>query len=416
MDAVTLRGLLVVMVLWSSAGRAAADENTESDFSETRERKIIKDWNEYDFRLFTFRWGIYSLIDFGTAAQDDDSASQAKVPRDMKIRDFRFTFSGKLATERPITYTMGLMYDGPTDRWFPRETGIQVGIPELWGNVFVGRQKEGISLNKITVGYAVWMMERMPISEATIPVLADGIKWLGGAPNKRANWNVAYFHNDLPKSPATDWYDQAFVARFAVLPLLPDEQGRGSLLHLGAAYHFGQYSDGKAQLHARPESSTAPFFLDTGTFPAKHDHLIGLEAYYRYDSWLAGAEYLFDNIRAPEVGDPFLHGGEAFVAWLVTGETRPYIDLGGKLDFVKPARSVFNGGPGALEAVLHVSYTDLDDGEVQGGTFWRLTPALNWYLDSIASLRLSYGLGYLDRFGVVGRAQFFQGRLEIKLQ
>src|SRR5262249_42473560 len=162
-------------------------------------RKIIKKWNQFDFKLFTFKYGIYTIDDFATSIQGEDARSQVDVSRDFKVRDFRLTFSGKLATERSITYTMGLMYDGPSNTWIPRETGIQVGIPELWGNIFVGRQKEGISLNRITVGYAVWTMERMPMGEATIPILADGIKWLGGLPNHRANWNFAFFHNALSK-------------------------------------------------------------------------------------------------------------------------------------------------------------------------------------------------------------------------
>jgi hypothetical protein len=31
--------------------------------------------------------------------------------------------------------------------------------PELLGHVFVGRTKEGFSLNKVMVGYAGWTME-----------------------------------------------------------------------------------------------------------------------------------------------------------------------------------------------------------------------------------------------------------------
>ena len=78
------------------------------------------------------------------------------------------------------------MYDGATDSWLVRETGIMVEIPEAWGHVFVGRTKEGFSLNKVMVGYAGWTMERATISDATIPILADGVKWLGLSPEARA--------------------------------------------------------------------------------------------------------------------------------------------------------------------------------------------------------------------------------------
>jgi phosphate-selective porin OprO/OprP len=44
-----------------------------------------------------------------------------------------------------------------------------VEIPEIRGHLFVGRTKEGFSLNKVMVGYAGWTMERATTSDATIP-------------------------------------------------------------------------------------------------------------------------------------------------------------------------------------------------------------------------------------------------------
>ncbi len=389
------------------------EKPVESDLGEAPERKIVPKWSEYDLKLLTFRWGIYAIFDAGTSAQNAASVEQVDVNHDVKVRDLRFTVKGRFNLERSVTYTMGLMYDGPSNSWFPRETGIQIAIPELYGNVFVGRQKEGLSLNKITVGYAVWTMERAPINEATIPIMNDGIKWLGGLPNQRANWNVAYFHNFLPKNPATGWYDNIVAARLAVLPMLTEHDG--ALLHLGVGYHWANYSDGEAQLRARPESSTAPYFLDTGVFPARDNHLVVLEAYFQKGPWLCGAEYFLNAVRAPEVGNPLFHGGEAFVAWVVTGEVRPYYALGGKLGFVQPEDSAFQRGPGAVELVLHASYADFDGGNVQGGRFFRLTPQLNWHIDSMVELELNYGLGVLDRFSLTGLTHFFQARIKVMI-
>jgi phosphate-selective porin OprO and OprP len=395
---------------------SAFDDPVESDIAEPPDRRVVKGWNQYDFGFTTFNWGIYTNLDFGNAAQDETAREQVEVNQDAKLRDFRFSFKGRFNLERSITWTAGLMYDAPTDSWFPRETGIQVAFPRLWGALFVGRQKEGISLNKITVGYAVWAMERAPMNDATIPIMNDGIKWFGVTPNERANWNVGYFHNVLPKTPATGWYDDAFVARFAWLPVYSGARAEGSLLHLALAYHYGKYADGEAQLRARPQSSTAPYFLDTGTFPADHDDLVGLEAYYRRNNWMVGSEYLIDSVSSPETGNPVFHGGEVFVSWIATGEIRPYIPQGGKMDFVFPKRSAFEGGMGAVEPVLQVSYTDLDDGTLQGGRFWRITPHINWYLDDMVRLEAAYGLGILDRSGSTGLTHFFQARIQFQVQ
>jgi phosphate-selective porin OprO/OprP len=75
---------------------------------------------------------------------------------------------------------------------------------------------------------------------------------------------------------------------------------------------------------------------------------------------------------------------------------------------------VFEGGPGAVEALLRFSFIDLDDGAIEGGRFWRLTPMVNWYLSDHLRLELAYGISQLDRFGVVGTTQFFQTRLQFQ--
>src|SRR5688572_11957081 len=74
--------------------RRAQEPNAESDFSETEPRGIVKDWNRYDFGFLTFKWGIFTLMDFGTASQSDASKSQVEVKTGYKVRDFRFSFSG----------------------------------------------------------------------------------------------------------------------------------------------------------------------------------------------------------------------------------------------------------------------------------------------------------------------------------
>jgi phosphate-selective porin OprO/OprP len=143
--------------------------------------------------------------------------------------------------------------------------------------------------------------------------------------------------------------------------------------------------------------------------------MVGIEAYYRPGPLLVGTEYFVQKAKAPESGDPTFHGGDAVVSWLVTGETRAYNTRGGFFNQVSPARTVFEGGPGAWELVARVSYIDLDSRGIGGGRFWRLTPMVNWYLSDHLRLEAAYGYGVLDRFGLSGATQFFQSRLQIQL-
>src|SRR5262245_29613635 len=131
----------------------------EADALEAK-RKFVK-WNQYDGPISTLRFGMGLAIDGVSYVQDDESKQQIDVENpDAGLRDFRFLFKGRFKTKRPMSWTLGYMYDGAEKEWRFRQTGIQIGVPELSGNVFVGRTKEGYSQTKVMVGYYIWGVER----------------------------------------------------------------------------------------------------------------------------------------------------------------------------------------------------------------------------------------------------------------
>jgi phosphate-selective porin OprO/OprP len=188
----------------------------------------------------------------------------------------------------------------------------------------------------------------------------------------------------------------------------------GTLLHIGINARKGKLNEGQFQLRSRPEDSAAPYFLDTGKFPASSSRMVGLEAYYRPGPWLFGTEYYVQTVKAREIPDPLFHGGDVSVMWLITGETRSYNTVGGYFRSVSPAKTILEHGPGAWEAVLRFSYGDYNDTGVPGGAFSRVTPMVNWYLTDNARLEIAYGYGVLDRFALKGATQFFQSRLQLE--
>ena len=128
-----------------------------------------------------------------------------------------------------------------------------------------------------------------------------------------------------------------------------------------------------------------------------------------------GSEYFFQNVDAPDSGNPMFHGGEWFATWLITGEVRTYNTRGGYFNQISPKRPVFSGGPGAWEVVAQFSKIDLDSGTLSGGKYWRFTPMVNWYMSDNLRLEFVYGYGSLNRFGLVGKTHFFQSRIQMQL-
>ena len=260
---------------------APIDDTIEAGEAEAKDpvRRLVS-WNEYEGRLFTIRVGGGFLYEYADYAQDENSKAQVDLAAEAKVRDTRLFLKGRLKSfKRAVTWSAGLMYDGPTDEWLVRETGLMIEVPEISGHLFVGRSKEGFSLNKIMVGYAGWTQERATINDATIPILADGIKWLGYAPKIHLLWNVGAYADWLSEGQGFSTYDNQFVGRVAWLPFLSTDGER--LLHLGVDVRYGHPNEGTLKLRSRPESFPSPYFVDTGDFAAKSTRMTSLEAYSR---------------------------------------------------------------------------------------------------------------------------------------
>jgi phosphate-selective porin OprO/OprP len=287
-----------------------------------------------------------------------------------------------------------------------------IGVPELSGHIFVGRTKEGFSLNKVMNGYAGWTMERQMALDV-IPILADGVKWMGFLPKQGLFWNIGVFTDWLSYKQSFSTYAWQFAVRIGWLPIY--SENNSTILHLGASYRYGEPEGGEIRDRSRPEATPAPYFIDTDKFPAHHSNQLGWEIYFSSGSWMFGTEYYFHQFSSPQTDNPLFKGGDVVVSYIITGESRPYSTVSGIYGFVPVNKSFFDGGTGAWEVVLRYSTLDLNGGTITGGKFWRVTPMINWYLSENVRLELAYGYGVLNRFNLEGVTQFFQSRIQFML-
>ncbi len=408
------RSLVAAMCALPLVAGAQEDVLDAAEADGDAPRRQLVSWNEYEGPFFTMRLGGGFLWDYVAYSQDDDSKEQMTLAPKDQLRDFRLILKGRFPKLPRLSYTLGYMYDAGTEEWRFRQTGLMFDVPEWHGQVFLGRTKEGFSTNKLMVGYQGWTNERAAINDAFLPILADGIKWMGRSPGGGFVYSLGWFKDTRTEYESFNKNDNQFVARAVWLPLAGEDDE--PLLHLALQTRYGEADDGQLRYRSKPESFPAQSYaIDTGTFPAHHSNMAGIETYYRRGAWILGMEYMFNQVASREMDDPFFHGGEVFVAWIATGEARPYNKAGAFFERVSPARTVFEGGPGAWELVLRYSYADLGSGPVRGGKFWRITPMVNWHMSDNVRLEFAYGYGVLDRFGLQGSTQFFQTRLQLQL-
>ena len=400
-----------------SAEQAKDDNLDATEADDAQIQSARSHWNELNLKLLTMRSAaapcstgpLYEQRRGERRADAGERGNQA-------ARDFRLLLKGKFTFLPRVSYTVGYMYDAPNRQWRFRQTGILMDLPELSGDLFVGRTKEGFSTNKLMVGYNGWTIERAAANEAFLPILADGVKWIGTAFGGRLVYNFGWFIDTLSESESFNKNDKQFATRAVWLPFA--KRRTESVLHLAAEARYGAADDGFLQFKSKPESFVAQSFaVDTGKFPASSTTMAGFELALLPPGTAEDVRLgVLSQLGAMGYdAEPVLsHGGEAFVSYVLTGECTRSTKQEAFFEGVTPKHPALSNGVGAWELVLRVSYVDLDSGAIAGGKFMRVTPVVNWYLSKFVRLEAEYGYSRLDRDGLVGDTQYVQARLQLQ--
>jgi len=133
------------------------------------------------------------------------------------------------------------------------------------------------------------------------------------------------------------------------------------------------------------------------------------------DPFLIGAEFLRSRVDAPSAGDPAFGGFALTGSWILSGEMRKYDRRSGTFGPVPVAKSVYQGGRGALEAAIRFSTIDLDDASIEGGEMDVYSLGLTWWLTPIFGGSINYRHVVLDRFGVTGSSDGLALRILLML-
>lgn len=257
------------------------------------------------------------------------------------------------------------------------------------------------------------LQERSVAADSMLPSRNIGAVLSGRAFDQRMTWAGGVFN---------DWFDTdvslgdsatQFVGRITWLPLI--SQDESNLLHLGLGL---RYTDAKEGLRyfTEPEFNQAPDFVDTGLLDADSSLTWNLEASWRKGPlWLLG-EYIYNDVDAPELGNPGFSGYHLTASYALTGEMRGYNRKSGTFRAVPIAKSVNQGGWGAWEFSARWSGVDLNDGLVEGGDLEIYSLGLNWFLTPLLHVNVNYRWITLDRFGVEGESSGFMTRLVMGLE
>jgi phosphate-selective porin OprO/OprP len=312
-----------------------------------------------------------------------------------EIRGFRFGVIGTLNFEKPWVYTI-FAATHAFDKGFEIKEqddlsffDYRLDIPFFKSSVMsIGKQKEPISMNRLTGGTFLPNQERPAESDAFFPSRNIGVVWSGFSTERNSSWAFGAFNNWLEEhSQSFDESATQYVGRLAWAPLVNED--RSSLLHLGVGY---RYSDAKQNVRyvTEPEFNKAPDFIDTEELLADKAQTYNVEFAWRRGPAMITSEYTRVDVSNPELGNPSFDGYFVEASWILTGEMRSYNNKGSVFGGIPVAKSVYQNGKGAWEVYTRYSHIDANDGTIDGGEMQIATLGLNWWLTPFFSVNMGY--------------------------
>ncbi|MCI0513047.1 OprO/OprP family phosphate-selective porin [candidate division KSB1 bacterium] len=195
---------------------------------------------------------------------------------------------------------------------------------------------------------------------------------------------------DMMKNKTKDETGNGAGARLVLAPIKND----ALVLHTGVAVVFQQpdESSDAMKFQSEPETKLGDTEILAATvFDVKNSLKTGLEAALGYKGFTLQGEYIQTNLkRMHGAKDAKLDGGYAFLAWTITGESRPWDADEGEFGQIIPRNNTLGAWQLAVR-YSHLNLTDQNAG-VLGGKANNYTFGINWYANPNIRFLLNYTL------------------------
>jgi len=251
---------------------------------------------------------------------------------------------------------------------------LYVGLRGLPVTVRAGYEYEPWSLEQQTSDRYMTFMERS-LAVAFSPDRNLGLRVIKNYDDK-THWSVGVYRETIGwETKPGEHYN--LTARATHAPIASADQRE--LLHFGVSYTH-KFVDGAVTFRLRPDVHSAPPVVQL-TVPASSADYLQFEASSNIGSLQLQAEYVHGWVQSVVRNDPKVWAVYGQTSFFLTGENRPY--AGSVFGRVKPKRSLFDGGPGAIEIKARYSFADFSSATESGmGQLAAFTTGVNWYWTS----------------------------------
>jgi phosphate-selective porin OprO and OprP len=299
--------------------------------------------------------------------------------------------------------------------------GELVEVKDMWASynmknshIKFGNFKQPLGLEEMTSSRLLIFPERAMVMSAFEADRQFGLgytKW-NGLGKMPYHVQATVFTQTLANESKSDFEKEVdetghgAALRFATAPKLNEELS----FHGGLAFVYNTPYDDSKTIDFKSEAETKNGdleWIDTNKIK-EVDNIMryGLEGAIQYRSFHFQSEYVMTNVIRTEestAGDATFAGGYAMLAWLLTGERRPWDASQGEFGQVIPN----SNKTGAWELAARYSYLNLTDEdadldsfterEILGGAANIYSLGVNWYANPNVKFQLAYNIVDLNQ-------------------
>lgn len=324
-----------------------------------------------EFPVIGGRWGWEAFIDAPLNSEPDGAKVTLRRAKLKYVRNFgnnwRLKLTGDYSSggglELSDTY---VSYSG----W--KQALLTLGISD-----------PAFSLESVSQSSALTFMERGLAVTALSEGKSGGVSFLKRSPHSILNASLLLFSINQDNLREKG---QGVVLHYVYSPV---EYGKADSVHLGGSFSYRiNSSEDSTRFRSRPEVATVnDYFVDTGAVAgAERVSRLSLEASQVLGRFSWQSEILGARVHRAGFSTVEFWGAYAYASWFLTQDRRRYDFGSGSFEQVQVGSPVFQGGAGAFELGLRLSYVDLTDQDITGGKERNLSLGLNWYLNQRARL------------------------------
>jgi len=258
-----------------------------------------------------------------------------------------------------------------------------------WLQITLGHQKQNMSMELQESSNDIMFIERSAVNSLTEKTFNRALGLHFKMANKDWSAQVGFYGDSTDNNKDAGDEGWGLSSRVSYAPI----NTKTNVLHVGASAGYRNMQDGKVKLGYETTHMSNLKLTKAEPTNVNSMTMAIAELAYMQGPFSVQSEYAHMWLSRNSASELNFDAWYVQAAWTLTGESRSYKGSDGEFKRLKPHQEFGFGegtGWGAVELAIRYDESDLNSGDIIGGTEKAFTVAANWYLNQNIRLIADY--------------------------